>query len=282
LHRATRGQGAHLVGSSGILQGNGTQIDVLAARRGQEIDHLERLLSAYQRSLASSPGGTATPQRTDELASQQTALPDQPADRRRASGPVRVSNAQFAALEAIARGGVMVRESSVVRGMFVTAPNRVRISRATVDALLGKELADRDTSTSLYQGQRLTLSAQGEAVLAEGNRQTSPRAEAARRRSTTTSVAAPDPGAAAPATATRPQPAHQSAPVPLDAAPDTGPADGFDDLLPLARRIAADSPRLTRDLLGTAIRSHGIRVSNRRVRALVDLLRAETVLGTAA
>lgn len=81
---------------------------------------------------------------------------------------------------------------------------------------------------------------------------------------------------------TRPQPAHQAAPAPLDASPDTGPAGGVDDLLPLARRIAADSPRLTRDLLGTALRSHGIRVSNRRVRALVDRLRAEAVLGTAA
>ncbi|MFE2426883.1 hypothetical protein ACFXJ5_09040 [Streptomyces sp. NPDC059373] len=204
LRRIAHGQDAHLVGSTGILHSDGPQINVLAARRGQEVGHLERLVNAYQHSLASSTDRATAPRRAEELTSQQTARPDQSAARHRTSAPVRVSTAQFTTLEAIARGGVMLRESSVVRGMFVTAPDRVRISRATVDALLGKELADRDTSTSLYQGQRLTLTAQGEAVLAEGRRQTSPRAEAARRRTTTTAVAAPDSGAAAPATAARP------------------------------------------------------------------------------
>ncbi|MEW2403485.1 hypothetical protein [Streptomyces sp. NPDC046862] len=191
LRHMVDGQDRHGAVGNGVLDATGPAIDVLAARRRQEIGHLERLLNVYQRHLNDSNGHTHAPKHADALTSQQTP--------RSASGPVRVSPAQVKALEAVARGGVMLRESSLARGTFVTAPNGVRISRATVDALLSKKLADRDTGTSLYQGQRLSLTAQGETFLAEWHRHSSPRAEAARARTTAppipTAVAASEPAA---------------------------------------------------------------------------------------
>lgn len=198
LRHVAAGQDPHAAVGNGTLNATGPTIAVLAARRRQEIGHLERLLNVYQRHLNRSDGHTHAPQHADTLTHQQTACS--------ASGPIRVSPAQVKALEAVARGGVMLRESSLARGTFVTSPNGVRISRATVDALLSKKLADRDTSSSLYQGQRLSLTAQGETVLAEWHRRASPRAEAARARTTAqaipTAFAATDPEtqpAAAPA-----------------------------------------------------------------------------------
>ncbi|MEW2403486.1 hypothetical protein [Streptomyces sp. NPDC046862] len=74
------------------------------------------------------------------------------------------------------------------------------------------------------------------------------------------------------------------APPPLPCVASTGlyAADDLDELLPLARRIAADSPHLTRAKLGPALRAHGIRVSNQRLGALLNRLRTETFLGAAA
>jgi hypothetical protein len=200
LRHVTDGQAPHPAVGNGILNATGPTIDVLAARRRQEMGHLERLLNVYQRHLNGSDGRTHAPKRADALTSQQIA--------RSASGPIRVSPAQVKALEAVARGDVMLRENSLARGAFVTAPNGVRISRATVDALLSKKLADRDTSTSLYQGQRLSLTAQGEMVLTEWHRRASPRAEAARAR--TTAPAIPTTSAAsAPAAQPAAAPAHR-------------------------------------------------------------------------
>ncbi|MFF8990856.1 hypothetical protein ACF09H_13090 [Streptomyces sp. NPDC014983] len=200
LRQVAAGQDPHTAVGNGTLNATGPTIDVLAARRRQEIGHLERLLNVYQRHLNGSDGHTPAPKHAAALTSQQTA--------RSVSEPIRVSPAQVKALEAIARGGVMLRESSLARGTFVTAPNGARISRATVDALLSKKLADRDAGTSLYQGQRLSLTAQGETFLAEWHRRSSPRAEAARARTTApaipTAVAATD-TAAKPAAA----PAHR-------------------------------------------------------------------------
>ncbi|WP_149827126.1 hypothetical protein [Streptomyces tailanensis] len=73
-------------------------------------------------------------------------------------------------------------------------------------------------------------------------------------------------------------------PPPLPCAASTGicAADDLDELLPLARRIAASSPHLTRATLGPALRAHGIRVSNQRLGALLNRLRTETFLGAAA
>ncbi|MDT3395319.1 hypothetical protein RKE29_01415 [Streptomyces sp. B1866] len=53
--------------------------------------------------------------------------------------------------------------------------------------------------------------------------------------------------------------------------------DDLTPLLPLARRIAANHPHLTRTELGAALRARGIRVSNQRLGALLHHLRAETL-----
>lgn len=71
-------------------------------------------------------------------------------------------------------------------------------------------------------------------------------------------------------------------PLPRPASTGLSAADDLDELLPLARRIAAGSPHLTRAKLGPALRAHGIRVSNQRLGALLNCLRTETLLGAAA
>ncbi|MFF4520521.1 hypothetical protein [Streptomyces bluensis] len=73
-------------------------------------------------------------------------------------------------------------------------------------------------------------------------------------------------------------------PPPLPCAASTAiyAADDLDELLPLARRIAAGSPHLTRAKLGPALRANGIRVSNQRLGALLNRLRTEAFLGAAA
>ncbi|MEI5525275.1 hypothetical protein WB388_32180 [Streptomyces brasiliscabiei] len=200
LRHLADGQDRDATVGNGLLNAAGSTIDVLAARRRQEIGHLERLLNVYRRHLNGSDGHSHATKHADALTSQQSARP--------ASGPIRVSPAQVKALEAVARGGVMLRESSLARGMFVTAPNGVRISRATVDALLSKKLADRDTGTSLYQGQRLSLTAQGETVLAEWHRRASPHAEAARARTTAPAIPTASP-TANPAAQPAVAPAHR-------------------------------------------------------------------------
>jgi hypothetical protein len=47
------------------------------------------------------------------------------------------------------------------------------------------------------------------------------------------------------------------------------------DLMDAARQAAADLPRLTRNALRPALRRHGIHISNRRLGALLQQLRAE-------
>ncbi|MFI1953157.1 hypothetical protein ACH437_15115 [Streptomyces xinghaiensis] len=71
-------------------------------------------------------------------------------------------------------------------------------------------------------------------------------------------------------------------PPPCAASTGICAADDLDELLPLARRIAAGWPHLTRAKLGPALRAHGIRVSNQRLGALLNRLRTGTSLGAAA
>lgn len=172
LLRMAEGRVPHITGRNGLLNATGAQIDVLAARRGQEIDHLERLMTAYSKSLAASPDGHRAEQRTSERTAH------------RPTAPTRVSLAQVKAMEVIAQGGVRLCDSGLAAGPFVSAPRGAHTSRPTVDALIARKLVTRDTSTSLFVGQSLSLTAQGEAFLADVHARTSPRAEAARSRTT--------------------------------------------------------------------------------------------------
>ncbi|MDX3583408.1 hypothetical protein [Streptomyces europaeiscabiei] len=55
----------------------------------------------------------------------------------------------------------------------------------------------------------------------------------------------------------------------------TGPAPGDEDLIAVARQVAARLPRLNREALRQGLRARGIHVSNRRLGTVLQRLRAE-------
>ncbi|WP_127360921.1 hypothetical protein [Actinacidiphila soli] len=55
----------------------------------------------------------------------------------------------------------------------------------------------------------------------------------------------------------------------------TGPASGDEDLMTIARQVAACLPRLNRETLRRGLRDRGIHVSNRRLGTVLQRLRAE-------
>ncbi|MET9086111.1 hypothetical protein ABZX77_30270 [Streptomyces sp. NPDC004237] len=55
----------------------------------------------------------------------------------------------------------------------------------------------------------------------------------------------------------------------------TGPAPGDEDLMAVARQVAARLPRLNREALRQGLRARGIHVSNRRLGTVLQRLRAE-------
>ncbi|MEU9847815.1 hypothetical protein [Streptomyces sp. NPDC047985] len=59
------------------------------------------------------------------------------------------------------------------------------------------------------------------------------------------------------------------------AARRTGPAPGDEDLIAVAREVAALLPRLNRETLRQGLRARGIHVSNRRLGTVLQRLRAE-------
>ncbi|WP_059006606.1 hypothetical protein [Streptomyces specialis] len=61
---------------------------------------------------------------------------------------------------------------------------------------------------------------------------------------------------------------------PEDAAPADHPAD-FESVMRLARRVADELPRLNRETLRQALRTHGMSISNERLGAVLQRLRAE-------
>lgn len=88
-----------------------------------------------------------------------------PATEPAAGRPSKLTVAQRAALQAIAAGTAVMYDSG--RGpMRVTAAGGVRITMPTFEALRRLGLVDRDTSTSLYSGQKLYATAAGRATLA--------------------------------------------------------------------------------------------------------------------
>jgi DNA-binding MarR family transcriptional regulator len=86
----------------------------------------------------------------------------------RAAGPV-LTSAQYDALTALALSGGRLYESSQ-RGLGVTrvaADDGTRISIATFRALNKRGLVDWDTSTSLFHGQKITVTEHGQQALAK-------------------------------------------------------------------------------------------------------------------
>ncbi|MFJ2021544.1 hypothetical protein [Streptomyces nodosus] len=90
-----------------------------------------------------------------------------PATGRPTTGPA-LTGAQFDALKSLARGGGRLFES-IQRGLGVTriaTDDGTRISIATFRALAKRGLVDRDTSTSLFRGQKITVTDEGHRALA--------------------------------------------------------------------------------------------------------------------
>jgi hypothetical protein len=91
-----------------------------------------------------------------------------PAAAQPTTGPA-LTGAQFDALKSLARGGGRLYESSQ-RGLGVTrvaTDDGTRVSIATFRALNKRGLVDWDTSTSLYSGQKITVTEQGQQALAK-------------------------------------------------------------------------------------------------------------------
>ncbi|MGW2056221.1 hypothetical protein ACWCOZ_20295 [Streptomyces sp. NPDC001840] len=115
--------------------------------------------------------------------------PPNPAERRAALP----TPAQFTALQEIQRGTVVLRERTLNTSWYISG-SQVRISIPTLRAMESRKWIRRDTSTSLYRGQAVSLTQQGEAAL-EAARTAGPRVSAALRRSRPASD--PSPSAAA-------------------------------------------------------------------------------------
>ncbi|MFD4611938.1 hypothetical protein ACFWOT_28480 [Streptomyces sp. NPDC058440] len=91
-----------------------------------------------------------------------------PATARPTTGPA-LTGAQFDALKSLAHGGGRLYES-IQRGLGVTrvaTDDGTRISIATFRALAKRGLVDRDTSTSLFRGQKITVTDEGHRALAK-------------------------------------------------------------------------------------------------------------------
>ncbi|MEV7394030.1 hypothetical protein [Streptomyces sp. NPDC091215] len=86
----------------------------------------------------------------------------------RAAAVPALTSTQYDALKALVLGGGRLYESSQ-RGLGVTrvaVDNGTRISIATFRALTHRGLVDRDTNTSLFYGQKITVTEQGQQALA--------------------------------------------------------------------------------------------------------------------
>ncbi|WP_198358195.1 large ATP-binding protein [Streptomyces fildesensis] len=177
LEPLARGDGADMRGSDGLLRTTGPQIELLVARRGAAYEHLRRALTTYQRLL---PGQNATlpgPATVLEHAPEQK--PGQDDDWTLAKGR------QLAALEAVEAGGLRFHQSALHDNDLYLSDgtgNGPKVWVQTTERLVADGLLVKDTSTSPYQGQLLSLTAQGEAALQEG-RSAAPRVSAALSRS---------------------------------------------------------------------------------------------------
>ncbi|MCZ4122692.1 hypothetical protein [Streptomyces sp. H39-S7] len=177
LEPLARGEGADMRGCDGLLRTTGPQIELLVARRGAAYEHLRRALTTYQRLL---PGQNATlpgpPQVLEHAAEREQG---------RDYGWTLTEGRQFAALEAVEAGGLRFHQSALHDNDLYLSDGtggRPKVWVETTQRLVADGLLAKDTSTSPYQGQLLSLTAEGEAALQEG-RSAAPRVSAALSRS---------------------------------------------------------------------------------------------------
>ncbi|MYV46985.1 hypothetical protein [Streptomyces sp. SID2888] len=125
-------------------------------------DHLAD--AAHQLDLCATGCRYAATDITRDLA----ATRDETASARRSAGPP-LTRAQYDALKSLTLGGGRLYES-LQRGLGVTrvaTDDGARVSIATFWALSKRGLVDRDTSTSLFRGQKITVTEQGRQALAK-------------------------------------------------------------------------------------------------------------------
>jgi len=171
LVRIAEGKDVDLPNTSGVLQANGLHIDILLARRSELYRQLTMLLGMH-RSLSASTGSSS---RSPVAAKPERAA----APRKRASG---LTKTQEAALADIAAGKVHVRQASLRGSMSVSTTGATPISMATVGALTAKRMVTRSSSTSLFHGQLVEITAAGRAHLDGSASDSASRADAARQR----------------------------------------------------------------------------------------------------
>jgi hypothetical protein len=187
---------------TGVLHSTGTDIDLLTARYLTTRDHLLTLTYTYQRLRDTAENPTPAPAPAPVVQQQATVTNTAPQQRR--TRPAAPTAAQLTAMQALQRGGVQLYETRIGNARIDTGTASVRISQSTFRALETKGWASRDYSTSLYRGQTLSLTPEGERVLAASQAQ-QPRVRAALARSTdTTPDPAPEPPDAAPPTSVQP------------------------------------------------------------------------------
>lgn len=156
LQRIAEGADDPLTATHGALGSTALSIELLAARRAELLRQLPSLIDAYRRlAAATAPGADAT------------------ADRRSAARPtasratlIRLSDAQKTALVAIGRGEARIYESLRGSKRTVICSGPEHILPATVHTLAKHKLVLWDTGTSLYTGQRLSLTPAGERLRA--------------------------------------------------------------------------------------------------------------------
>jgi hypothetical protein len=185
-------------GSAEALQASGTRIDVLAARYSERYSELRGAINDYRRLR----DATQNPAPAPASVAEQQATITNPAPHHQSTRPPHPSGAQLTAMQAIQRGGVFRVEARDGVPRIDTGTPSVRISRATFRALEEQGWACHD-STLLHRGQAISLTPEGERVLAAA-RDGEPRVRAARARSTkpapaTTPSTAPPPAGASPA-----------------------------------------------------------------------------------
>ncbi|MFF2041804.1 hypothetical protein ACFVVX_15350 [Kitasatospora sp. NPDC058170] len=172
MQRVVDGKDVDLPQTHGLIGSSALPLDLLCARRAELYQHQDTLTQLHKILVAGPPPAPPV-------------QPEGPATARVAEAPLRpakLNEAQRKALDAVARGRVYLRSSSVRGDASVTTSEPV--SAVSVTALIKRKLVEADTRTSLYQGQKLRLTPAGTrlhaAVVGAASRQASPVAAAQR------------------------------------------------------------------------------------------------------
>ncbi|MBM9508020.1 hypothetical protein [Actinacidiphila acididurans] len=166
LEPISRGEAPRTLGSYGLFEATGPRIELLAARRSAAYEHLTRAVSAYQRLLLETADPSAAHENKQHLDA---------ADPGRDDDWAVAGERQTVALRAVARGGLRLGCTAIGNDPYVAGDtgDRPAVWPETVQRMLAGGLLHLDTSTSLYEGQRLSLTDRGEAALRATDSQTS-------------------------------------------------------------------------------------------------------------